>query len=156
MPKKQPIDVFNLIDMRGPDECWPFNGTWGGQPRDKRPYFQADGRRMIAYRWVYELVHGITLAPDQPLLHSCDNGGHPIGCCNVNHIRLGTTQENSDDMTQRERHGMPKTVVNAIRRLIAEGRTQTDIAALYGVSREAISAIATHRAYKHLPDTGEE
>ncbi len=50
-----------------------------------------------------------------------------------------------DDMVERERHGLPKTVVRAIRKLRIEGRTQSDIADLYGISREAISAIDTGR-----------
>jgi transcriptional regulator len=56
------------------------------------------------------------------------------------------------DMTSRERHGLPKTVVRAIRRLIEQGETQQDIATRYGLSREAVSAIATKRTYKHLAD----
>jgi DNA-binding transcriptional regulator LsrR (DeoR family) len=63
-------------------------------------------------------------------------------------MRLGTVQDNSDDMVARQRHGMPKTVVRAIRTLLEQGRTQQDIADLYGVSRETISAIATQRAHK--------
>jgi hypothetical protein len=146
-----PEDIFHLFDMRGTDDCWPYIGSsWGGRERDKRPYFMSNGRRQMAYRWVYELVHGVILTPDQSILHSCDNGGYPVGCGNPAHIRIGTVQENSNDMKARERHGMPKTVVKAIRRLIEEGRPQHEIADLYGVSREAISAIATGRVYGHV------
>ncbi len=152
MPTNEPSDVFKYITMVPGDKCWEWTGTWGGRERDKRPYFMANGRRQIAYRWVYELINGVVLAPDQPILHSCDNGGWPIGCCQPEHIRLGTHDENMQDMKERERHGLPKTVVRAIRRLIAEGRTQADIAALYGFSRETVSAIATRRVYDHVKD----
>jgi hypothetical protein len=144
-----PADVFQFIDMRGHDECWCWLGPWGGRPgQERRPYFQAAGRRTMAYRWVYELVHGITLARTQTLLHSCDNGGHPTGCCNPNHLRIGTHAENMSDMVTRERHGLPKFAVDGIRRLLSEGRTQQEIASLYGVSREAISAISTGRSHR--------
>lgn len=144
-----PVDVFQFYHIGNDNECWPYIGnSWGGQPRERRPYFQADGRRQIAYRWIYELVHGVTLTSDQLILHSCDCGGFPIGCGNVHHMRLGTIQENSNDMVDRQRHGMPKTVVRAIRTLLDQGRTQQSIADLYGVSREAISAIATQRTHK--------
>ena len=53
-----PTDVFSFIQMKGTDECWPWTGPYGGRASDRRPYFQAAGRRRIAYRWVYELVHG--------------------------------------------------------------------------------------------------
>ena len=145
----QPSDVFLYFAMDNDDACWPYIGaSWGGQRRERRPYFMSGGRRMIAYRWIYELVYGVTLTPDQLVLHSCDNGGYPIGCGNPHHMRVGNVQDNSDDMVQRQRHGMPKTVVRAIRTLLDQGRTQQDIADLYGVARETISAIATQRSHK--------
>lgn len=143
-----PVDVFKLISMTGPDECWAWNGSWGGRSRERRPYFQAGGVRTMAYRVVWKLVSGADIPPGQMILHSCDNGGHPIGCCNPRHMSLGTHQQNMDDMTTRERHGLPRTAVTAIRRLLDRGDTQQAIADLYGVSRETISAIATHRVYK--------
>lgn len=146
-----PTDVFSYVAMKGKNECWSWTGTWGGRATDRRPYFQAAGKRRIAYRWVYELVHG-PLPDDLLILHSCDQGGYPVGCCNPNHMRTGTHDENMADMTSRERHGLPKTVVRAIRRLIEQGETQQDIATRYGLSREAVSAIATERTYKHLAD----
>jgi hypothetical protein len=112
----------------------------------------ADGKRTMSYRWVYELYHGVTLDPSQLVLHSCDQGGYPVGCNNPAHLRLGTVQDNSNDMKARQRHGLPATVVRAIRKLLAEGKTQAAIAEVYGLSREAISAIATQRVYQHVTD----
>jgi transcriptional regulator len=51
-------------------------------------------------------------------------------------------------MTLRERHGMSANMIKQIMRLLNEGRTQQEIADLFGCSREAISSIATGRAYK--------
>ena len=152
MANNEPSDVFRFIEMKGPNECWPFTGAWGGRARDRRPYFMAGGRRTMAYRWVWELVNGSPIPEGSMILHSCDNGGYPIGCCNPAHLRLGTSADNAKDMTDRQRHGLPGTVVRAIRRLIEEGTTQAEIARLYGLTRETVSAIATQRAYKHLPD----
>lgn len=152
MASNAPSDVFKLVNMRGPTECWPWLGTWGGRKREPRPYFMADGRRTMAYRWVYELVHGVTLTKDQIILHSCDGGGYPIGCSNPAHLRLGTHEENMSDMVQRERHGLPATIVRAIRRLLDQGLTQQEVADRYGLSREAISAIVTGRSHKHVED----
>lgn len=104
----------------------------------------------MAYRWVWELVHGVALEPTQLVLHGCDNGGFPIGCCNPAHMRIGTVAENSADMTDRQRHGLPGNVVKAIRNLIEQGETQQSIADKYGVSRETVSAITTRRVYKHI------
>ena len=82
----------------------------------------------------WELARGGLL-----ILHSCDRGGYPIGCCNPKPMRVGTHDENMTDMTSRERHGLPETVVRAIRRLIEQGETQQVIATRYGLSREAVS-----------------
>lgn len=153
MASNDPIDVFKLYEMRGPDECWPYIGNaWGGQPREKRPYFQANGRRQIAYRWIYELVHGVELKPSQLILHSCDNGGYPIGCGCPAHMRVGDIVENAADMTSRGRVGLPPSVVRAIRSLLSQGITQQEIADRYGVARETISAIAVQRSHKHVKD----
>jgi len=146
----EPVDVFRFIDMRDKDDCWTWNGTWGGRSRDRRPYFMANGRRTMAYRWVWELVTGDQIPEGVMVLHSCDNGGYPIGCCNIAHMRLGSVADNSADMTERQRVGLPHTVVRAIRRLIEQGMTQQDIANRYALSRETVSAIATGRIYKRI------
>jgi len=146
----EPEDVFQFIERRGPDECWPWHGVWGGRQRDRRPYFWTYEKRVIGYRMVYMLMHGVELTPDQLILHSCDNGSKPIGCCNPAHLRIGNPRMNSDDMTLRERHGLPTNTVKYIRRLIRERRKQSDIAELFGISRELVSAIATGRVYRHI------
>jgi len=56
-------------------------------------------------------------------------------------------------MKERERHGLPKIVIRSICKLLAEGRTQSDIAKLYGVSRETVSSISTGRRTSEIdPD----
>ena len=151
MTVKEPVEVFQSYAIGTDDQCWPWLGPWGGRAGlQSRPYFQSHKRRQSAYRWVYELVHGVELTPDQLILHSCDNGNYPIGCGNPAHMRIGTNADNNDDAVARQRIGLPHTVVRAIRTLIEQGRSQLDIAALYGVSRETVSAIATQRGYKHV------
>ena len=152
MPTNQRSDVFTHYNMQAnrPDGCWPWSGPVGGRSSEPRPYYQAEGKRYIAYRLVYELVHGITLARDQLIIHNCDNGSMPVGCGNPTHLSIGTVQQNSDDMTNRQRHGINHHMVKNIRKLLAEDRTQQEIADLYGVSRETVSAIATERSHSHV------
>jgi hypothetical protein len=158
MPRRnEPVDVFRHIDMRGRDACWRWHGAYGGRTSGMRPYFSTGSQRWIAYRLVYELVHGVSLNSTQLILHSCDNGDWPIGCCNPYHLRIGSPQENSNDMMARQRHGLPRIVVRNIRRLLSEGRPQSEIAELYGLSRETVSAIKTMRVYgQPSDDTGAE
>jgi hypothetical protein len=144
VPKRnKPMDVFKFIDMKKGDieVCWPWKRKLN--KGDNRPYITIDGSRRPSYVVVYELFTGEE-AGDRVARHSCDN---PV-CCNPHHLSWGSHQDNSDDMKERERHGLPKTVIRAIRKLLNDGRTQSDIADLYGVSRETISAIATERIHR--------
>ena len=84
------------------------------------------------------------------ILHSCDNGQWPIGCCNPYHMRIGNHVENSHDMMMRQRHGLPRVVVKAIRRLLDAGKTHEQIAELYGIGRTTVTMIANHRAHVHV------
>ena len=154
MPSKNTKnDVWKYIDRRGGnDECWVWTGPQGGRASELRPYFGYDGKRSIAYRLVWELVHGEEPPSDKMILHSCDNGRMPIGCCNPRHMSLGDVQQNSNDMKERERHGLPHNSVKAIKRLLQQGRQHNDIADLYGVSRELITAIANGRVYQHVKE----
>jgi len=149
----EPKDVFKLYAMNvGPDECWQWHGAWGGQEREKRPYFMCSGVRTMAYRWVYELVNGVRLRHDQLILHSCDKGGYPWGGGNPTHLRLGTREDNTNDAMERARHGLPKHVVRAMRKLLAEGRTQDEVAKLYGISRTGVGRIARGEIHSHVGD----
>ena len=154
MAGNEKSDVFKHYQMmlNRPDGCWVWTGAVGGRKEEPRPYFQAAGRRTLAYRVVFELVNGVELSSAQLLLHSCDNGSMPVGCGNPAHLSIGTVQDNSNDMTSRERHGVNHHVVKGIRKLLSEGRTQQEIGVLYGVSRETVSSIATGRAHGHVND----
>tara|TARA_B100000131_G_C18107643_1_gene608493 strand:- start:1866 stop:2354 length:489 start_codon:yes stop_codon:yes gene_type:complete len=138
-------DVFKHIDMKDgdKDQCW----TWKGKlnAKDGRPYITIEGTRRAAYRVVLELHTGERHGGRQAL-HSCDNRI----CCNPHHLRWGSHQDNMDDMKERDRHGLPKTVVRAITKLRNEGKTQKEVAELYGIARETISAIETGRSHKDL------
>lgn len=140
----KPTDVFLHINMMGGDRqvCWPWKGSINKS--DSRPYFTVAGKRRTAYALVIELASG-ELQGTRVARHSCDN---PI-CCNPAHLSWGTPQDNSNDMKDRERHGLSKIVVRAIKTLLLKGTTHEEIADRYGLSREAITKInnnMTHQA----------
>ena len=140
-----PTDVFKFIDMMdgNKEPCWIWKGKVNA--KDGRPYITIQGARRSAYRIVLEL-HSGEPSNGRQALHSCDN----CICCNPHHLRWGSHQDNMDDMKERERHGMPKTVVRSILKLRDEGKTQQEISKLYGISRETVSAIETGRSHKGL------
>lgn len=153
MPNSK-TDVFTLYNMSGDTlgGCWVWLGAWGGRSRTLRPYFQYGGKRQIAYRAVYELVHGVELTSDQLIRHSCDHGGKPYGCGNPEHLALGNNSMNMNDMKEKERHGLPHHAIRNIRKLLDQGRRQADIAELYGIAESTVSAINIGRNYGHVTE----
>jgi hypothetical protein len=132
------------------DGCWLWEGATGG--RDKRPLFGLNGRRVTAYRLVWELTHGVMLAPDELLLHECDTPQ----CCCPDHLRVGTPGQNMKDMVLRERVGMTKRQVQEIMKMIDLGFMQSHIAKHVGKSRRLISDIANRTRYRDVPWPGRD
>ncbi len=137
----KPHDVFKHINIGDANACWPWKGKLNA--KDGRPYFTVAGKRRPSYAYILETYTG-EAQEGRIIRHTCDN---PI-CCSPHHLLWGTHQDNMNDMKERERHGLPKTVVRAILKLRKEGRTQAEIAKLYGLARETISAIDTGRTHK--------
>lgn len=133
MAKNKPEDVFKFINMQGGDteKCWPWTASINKS--DGRPYFTAEGVKKAAYVWAKEL-HSGELAEGRMGLHSCDNKV----CCNPYHLTWGTHQENMDEMKERERHGMPRIVIEAWIKMRSAGKTLQEIGDAYGVSAEAV------------------
>jgi hypothetical protein len=129
--------------------CWPFKGALSGSGR---PYFTVQGKKILAYRLAFRLMHGDEALPDNLIArHKCDNEI----CCNPSHIVKGTHDENMNDMKQRERHGLPHHTIRAIRKLGAVGRRHQDIADLYGIGRSTVTEILGGVNYSHVDETGD-
>jgi hypothetical protein len=107
-----------------------------------------EGKNVLAYRLVYELVKGVTLESKQVFQHQCDN---PI-CCNPEHGVIGTHKDNMKDMRDRERHGLPHHAVRAIRKLAKEGQTHEAIGKLYGLGRSTVTEIVSGKKYREVED----
>jgi hypothetical protein len=151
----KPIDVFKLIDMvNGPEwtdpetgevsRCWLFTGKPNSEGR---PYIQVDGKKLLAYRVVYELVTGIKLGANI-WRHKCDRGL----CCNPKHGLAGNHDENMDDMKSRERHGMPHHTVRMIRKCLANGIPIDVVAHQFGTSATTVRDIESRKNYAHVTD----
>lgn len=77
--------------------CWEFHGRY-----QTRGYGQIlyQGQQQLVHRIVYRIMKG-RIPKGVFVLHSCDNPR----CVNPDHLRLGTAQDNSDDMVDRNRQG---------------------------------------------------
>ena len=60
---------------------------------------QYKGRRVYIHRLAWELFNAEPIPDGLYVLHSCDNPG----CCNPNHLRVGTAADNANDRETRGR-----------------------------------------------------
>ena len=131
-----------------------------------RGFIKGVGRApMLASRAAWSIAHG-EISPGQCVCHRCDN---PT-CVNVEHLFLGTQTENVADMMAKkrsskgksargrrgERHGCAVLTwqqVDEIRaRYAAGGVMQRELAAEFGVARQAIGYVIRGKLWRHPED----
>ena len=123
------------------------------------PIVWHEGKHCREHRLVYVRSRGLKLSDIQGLevRHRCDN----TVCINEEHLEIGTHADNMRDMAERGRanplrgssHPVSKLVeadVPVIRRLIAEGRTQRNVARQFGVDQAIVGRIARGVAWSHV------
>ena len=144
---------WTKVTPLGPGDCWEWCGDTvaGGYGR-----FRVDGKKELAHRVAFALELGEI--PDGMLvLHSCDNPP----CCNPDHLRLGTCEDNEADKRERSRHHSPggerntqaklrEADVGFIRMWLDLGYTQQKIADAFGVHHSTISMIKTGKSWSHV------
>lgn len=136
------LNFWSIISISDPSECWPWAGT---KTRGGYGTF----RGTTAHRVAFERANG-PIPDGLVVMHTCDNPS----CCNPEHLRAGTQQENIADMWAKgrngdlrvfgEHHGMAKLTfakVQAIRDLYRQGSKQLALASDFGVAQSHISRI---------------
>lgn len=137
---------WSKVDVRGPDECWPWKlslTTWG------YGLCRYGLKSVNASRAAYLVEHG-QIADGLVVCHRCDNPA----CCNPAHLFAATQAENLADCRRKgrargtfcvgakhPRHTAklsPEQIEEA-RRLYADGTTQTEIARQMGVDSSTMS-----------------
>lgn len=152
--KNTPEVLWSKVDKRGADECWPWLAF-----KNKSGYGRVEigGIDYYAHRVIFNLANPNVIDPvngDQCLLHRCDN---PI-CCNPNHLRVGTRQENSLEMVARGRSpnfkagrgpGCKLTMQQAkeVRRLYSDGKSKRELSVQCGLSIRALENVLANRSY---------
>ena len=139
-------------------ECWDWMASTdhGGYGR-----FGLDGRTSAAHRIAWQLVEG-DLPDGMRVCHHCDNPG----CCNPEHLFVGTDLDNARDRDKKGRgnpgwiagEGHPNAKlteddVRFIRKLFDDGANRKDIATFFGVSGSTIDIIGARKTWKHVFDT---
>ena len=143
------------VNQQGPDDCW----EWTGYRENGYGRAFVTGKSTRTHRLAWEHANG-PIPEGAFVLHSCDNRA----CCNPAHLRVGTHQDNMDDMSSRKRHPgarMPGSTnptakldepqVEQLKLFLAEGiGTQQQLADIFGVSRSLIGLISQGKLWKHV------
>lgn len=84
--------------------CWPWMGAALPTGYGFFTRYTMDGNvrkraTVYAHRFSYELHHG-EIPKGMLVMHTCDTPG----CVNPGHLKLGTPQDNVDDMADKQRH----------------------------------------------------
>ena len=143
---------WTKVNVCGVNECWEWKSF---KDRDGYGRFKFDGE-ITAHRVSWKLYRG-DIPDDMCVCHSCDNPS----CVNPNHLFLGTTLDNIQDMVRKGRsprmrgirNGMSKLQpndVHEIRRLRALKVPQKLVARMFKVSKGHVSEITRHIKWGHL------
>jgi hypothetical protein len=134
--------------------CWSWTGPLIGSGYGSFQILNGPLRVRLAHRFAYMITHG-PIPPGMMVLHSCDNRA----CVNPAHLRLGTAEDNRNDMISRHRtiageaHPYAKlsnAQVIKIRKLYLKGWSSCALAKTFGVSRKTVRDIGKLRSWKHI------
>jgi hypothetical protein len=158
MSAKQTPDSF-WAKVKKTRKCWEWQGALNSTGYGTVSWH---GRVHTAHR-VAAWLSGMVDDPASPsnrlssgyVLHKCDNRK----CCNPKHFFLGSHSDNLKDAYNKERKTQPRgqhhanakltnKQVAVIRRDYVKGRTQMQLASVYGVSQRVISLIVRGESYK--------
>lgn len=137
-------------------DCWEWRGS-----RTTHGYGEArfDNKKVKAHRLAWQLANG--REPQLHILHSCDNPP----CVNPSHLREGTHQDNMRDRDAKGRllkkhpnaagelnhqSRLTADAVLAIRKEIAGGKAQRQVARQFGVTQATISHIHRRERWAHI------
>lgn len=141
---------WSKVDVRGPDDCWLWRARL-----DRHGYgqFEALGRKLIAHRVAFELAGGSNVSG--VIMHSCDTRA----CCNPRHLLAGTQLDNMRDCVSKGRQAkgsgnasakLTETDVAMMRDEYLRGRSRSELARAFGVTRRNVDLIVTGKTWAHV------
>ena len=153
-PKTIPIDIRIAKYTNKTGTCWLWTG---GIYPDGYPRIALTHTKTVRVsRYLWEQSNG-PIPDGLYVLHKCDN---PL-CVNIQHMFLGTQQDNMTDMINKHRQYRPIGEIHyrtnlttldiiLIRYLHSCGITYEKLARSYNMSCSAISAISLGRRWSHV------
>lgn len=116
-----------------------------------------EGKSWLVHRRAWSMHMG-PIPHGMKVLHTCDNPP----CCNVDHLFLGTNQDNADDMMRKNRarpvrgeaHSRAKVTESQVLEIrvayAAGGTTHRKLAARYGICASQVTRIINREFWGHV------
>jgi hypothetical protein len=156
MTERDIVRFWSKVDVRGPNECWPWKGA--KHSKEKRAAygsFRLNRVTVTAHQIAAFLSKGNPEPSTPCTLHTCDNPP----CCNGNHLFYGTQLDNIKDATRKKR--MPgsgrgiqntnaKLTAHQVREIRSSPLPQRKLARMYGLAAPNICMVKTGKSYKDV------
>jgi hypothetical protein len=155
-PAKEPIENRFWKKVNKTGSCWEWTGTKTrtgyGQIKAGTPSRIHDLAHRVSWR-----IHFGEIPSGLCVLHSCDNKK----CVNPSHLFVGTYQDNTDDMMNKNRHRVPfgeksasaklkEREVRAIRAMHDIGFLYSEISKFFSVTATQVREIVLRKNWKHV------
>lgn len=149
------VPFWKRVQRKGAGERWPWTGPLnaGGYGRMFIP--GRPPRQVASSRVAWVLANRRAIAAGMHVLHSCDTPA----CCNPQHLRLGTHDENMRDKVNRQRTArgaefpharLTDERVREMRSLRAAGETIEQLAEKFGVGNATVSRVCSRDRWRHV------
>ena len=138
---------------------WKMNGECmectSHQPNAQEyPRIYRNGKYWKISRYIYTQEHG-EIPTGMIIRHTCDNPR----CINIDHLIIGTKQDNANDKVERNRQIKGAQVASSkltdqdiinIRNINLKHLKQISIARMYDISKSVVSNILNNKTWKHI------
>jgi hypothetical protein len=128
--------------------CWLWSGSVNNHGYGVA--FRNSGR-IGAHRLAFAIAHG-PITTGMLVCHRCD-----VRCCvNPQHLFLGTSKDNSADMTAKGRQARGENMKHSrftpdvVRLIRMDSRSERTISAEYGVAKSVIWKIRNRQSWRHV------
>lgn len=147
------VERFHQKYIKDEGGCWLWTASCAGKGYGQ---IKVSGERinMYAHRLSYWIHKGEDPGRKQ-VCHTCDNPK----CVNPDHLFIGTSQENHDDMVKKDRHTRGERSATAklsekevlqLKDCLSLDMTQKQIAAAFQISQVQVSRIKTGQQWTYL------